>query len=246
MNQILFTQSTRQGSSRKADIGKIILFFCIFLILFGIILVVAGVTNKNKKTTDKEALQTQTGDNSLQAPVITEDDLDELEVDETKPKIQITVSGNYAKIKATDETQLDYITYKWNDEEETKIYPPQEDETTIQESVEILRGQNRLTVLAVDKAGNQYQTIKTYEGVTKPAIDILQEGNELVIKVTDEEGIDYVYYNLNGKEYKLRTATPQKELEYRQAMDEGDNRISMEAYNIKGEKTTFEGIAHSL
>lgn len=247
MNQILFTQNTKQNSS-KADINKIILFFVIFLMLFGIIMAVSGGINVYKKSAQKQAKQTQTtNENTLQVPVITEpEDPNNSEIDETKPKIQITVSGNYAKIKATDETELDYITYKWNDEEETKIYAPQEDETTIQESVEILRGQNRLTVLAVDKAGNQYQTVKTYEGITKPVIDVVQEGNELVIKVTDEEGIDYVYYNLNGKEYKLRTEATQKELEYRQAMDEGDNRISMEAYNIKGEKTTFEGIAHSL
>jgi len=248
MNQILFTQTTRQASSRKTDIGKIILFFSIFLILFGIVIAVAAGVNIYTKSAEKKATQPGTTDeNTLQVPVITEPDEPlEPEIDETKPKVQITVSGNYAKIKATDETEIDYITYRWNDEEETQIFAPQEDKTTIQESVEILRGQNRLTVLAVDKAGNQYQTIKTYEGVTKPVINIVQEGNELVINVTDEEAIDYVYYNLNGKEYKLRTETPQKELEYRQAMDEGENLISMEAYNIKGEKTTYEGIAHSL
>ena len=241
MNQILFTQNERPKSS-KADINKVILFFVIFLILFGIVLIVAGGVNVYKKSGQRVATNTQ-ADNSLQPPVIDEPDPN---IDEIKPKIQIVVSGNYAKIKATDEKELDYITYKWNSEEETKIYAPQDNNTTIEESVEILRGQNRLTVLAVDKAGNQYQTIKTYEGVTKPVIDIVQEGNELVIKVTDEEGIDYVYYSLNGKEYRLRTETTQKEIVYRQAMDIGENRISMEAYSINGEKTNFEGRAHSL
>jgi len=243
MNQILFTQNNRPSSS-KADLTKIIRVFCVFILIFGILLITSSGYSFFKETPKPTQNPSSSGD--LPPVPIPNPIPDEPEVDTEKPKLQVTVSGNYAKIKATDETEMDYITYKWNDEPETKISGYQEDKTTIQESVEVLKGENKLTILAVDKAGNQTQTIKTYQGVTKPIISVIQEGNELVIKVTDEDGIDYVYYMLNGKEYKLRTPTTQKELEYRQAMDEGENRISIQAYSINGEVTKFEGRANSL
>ncbi len=245
MNQILFTQNNKQKTG-KTDIIKIIRIFCIFIFIFGFFLTTSSGYSLLIEMNNEEITEPTENENLLPIPEIQDPIEDEPQIDTEKPDLQVSVSGNFVKIKATDETEMDYITYKWNDEPETKISAYQDDKTTIQESVEVLKGENKLTILAVDKSGNQTQIIRTYQGVTKPVISVVQEGNELVIKVTDEDGIDYVYYTLNGKEYRLRTATTQKELEYRQAMDEGENRISIQAYSINGEMTNFEGKANSL
>ena len=245
MNQILFTQNNKQKTG-KTDIIKIIRIFCIFIFIFGFFLTTSSGYSLLIEMNNEEITEPTENENLLPIPEIQDPIEDEPQIDTEKPDLQVSVSGNFVKIKATDETEMDYITYKWNDEPETKISAYQDDKTTIQESVEVLKGENKLTILAVDKSGNQTQIIRTYLGVTKPVISVVQEGNELVIKVTDEDGIDYVYYTLNGKDYRLRTPTTQKELEYRQAMDEGENRISIQAYSINGEMTNFEGRANSL
>ena len=245
MNQILFTQNNKQKTG-KTDIIKIIRIFCIFIFIFGFFLTTSSGYSLLIEMNNEEITEPTENENLLPIPEIQDPIEDEPQIDTEKPDLQVSVSGNFVKIKATDETEMDYITYKWNDEPETKISAYQDDKTTIQESVEVLKGENKLTILAVDKSGNQTQIIRTYQGVTKPVISVVQEGNELVIKVTDEDGIDYVYYTLNGKDYRLRTPTTQKELEYRQAMDEGGNRISIQAYSINGEMTNFEGRANSL
>ncbi len=245
MNQILFTQNNKQKTG-KTDIIKIIRIFCIFIFIFGFFLTTSSGYSLLIEMNNEEITEPTENENLLPIPEIQDPIEDEPQIDTEKPDLQVSVSGNFVKIKATDETEMDYITYKWNDEPETKISAYQDDKTTIQESVEVLKGENKLTILAVDKSGNQTQIIRTYQGVTKPVISVVQEGNELVIKVTDEDGIDYVYYTLNGKDYRLRTPTTQKELEYRQAMDEGENRISIQAYSINGEMTNFEGRANSL
>lgn len=170
------------------------------------------------------------------------------EGDVTKPEIELLVESAKVKIVAKDETALDYILYYWNSEDETRVDVREESLKQIEEKIDILKGENTLTIIAVDKAGNETIKEQTFKGVKKPKIDLARSGNELIIKVTDEEGIQKIEYTLNGKYYSTdpqKTGTPlnMKELEIKQPLEQGENKITIKAYNINGLETEVSGEA---
>lgn len=161
------------------------------------------------------------------------------EGDLTRPEIELLVDGQKIKIVAKDETQIDYILYYWNEEEPTKVEAREEAPKQIEEKIDILKGENILTIVAVDKAGNEQVKEQTVVGAKKPVIELAREGRDLIIKVTDEEGIQKIEYTLNGVAYSTdpqNTGTPlnKKEFEFKQALADGQNIIVIKAYNING------------
>lgn len=170
------------------------------------------------------------------------------EGDVIKPEIELLVESSKVKIVAKDETELDYIIYYWNSEDETRVDVREESLKQIEEKIDILKGENTLTIIAVDKAGNETTKEQTFKGVKKPKIDLARNGNELIIKVTDEEGIQKIEYTLNGKFYSTdpqNTGTPlnMKEVEIKQPLEQGENKITIKAYNISGLETEVSGEA---
>lgn len=164
------------------------------------------------------------------------------EGDVINPKIELLVESSKVKIVAKDETQLDYIIYYWNEEDETRVDVREDSLKQIEEKIEILKGENTLTIVAVDKAGNEEVKEQTFKGVKKPKIEATRSGNELIIKVTDEEGIQKIEYTINGVYYSTdpkNTGTPLniKELEIKQPLQQGENKITIKAYNISGLET---------
>lgn len=170
------------------------------------------------------------------------------EGDVIKPEIELLVESAKVKIVAKDETALDYILYYWNSEDETRVDVREGSLKQIEEKIDILKGENTLTIVAVDKAGNETTKEQIFKGVKKPKIDIAKSGNEFIIKVTDEEGIQKIEYVLNGIYYSTdpqKTGTPlnMKELEIKQPLQQGENKITIKAYNISGLETEVSGEA---
>ena len=138
--------------------------------------------------------------------------------------------------------------YYWNEEDGTKKEAGENSKKQIEEKIDIKKGTNTLTVIAVDKAGNEKKIEQTYKGVKKPQIEVLREGNELIIKVTDEEEIKRIEYTLNGQEYSTDpnntgASLGVSQVEFRQALAQGENKITIRAYNIGGVEARFEGEA---
>lgn len=168
--------------------------------------------------------------------------------DVTNPEIELLVESSKVKIVAKDETALDYILYYWNAEDETKIEVREDSPKQIEEKIDILKGENTLTIIAVDKTGNETVKEQAFKGVKKPVINLARDGKELIIKVTDEEGIQKIEYTLNGLYYSTdpsNTGTPlnRKELEIKQPLVDGENKITIKAYNISGLETEVSGEA---
>ena len=171
----------------------------------------------------------------------------ELEQGDTiKPEIELLVENSKVKIVAKDETALSYMSYYWNNEDETKIEARQESPKQIEDKIEILKGENTLTIIAVDKAGNETVKEQVFKGVKKPKIELLREGNELIVNVTDEEGVQKIEYTLNGQFY---TTDPEntgaslnmKEVQFRQLLSAGENKITIKAYNVNGLQEEVSG-----
>ena len=210
-----------QGKGRKEINEKI-------LIPVGTNTLVLKVTDINGKTaTYSEMYELQQGDT-------------------IKPEIELLVESSKVKIVAKDETALSYMSYYWNNEDETKIEAREESPKQIEDKIDILKGENTLTIIAVDKAGNETVKEQVFKGVKKPKIELLREGNELIVNVTDEEGVQKIEYTLNGQFYttdpeNTGTALNMKEVQFRQPLSAGENKITIKAYNISGLQEEVSG-----
>lgn len=161
--------------------------------------------------------------------------------DTDNPKIELTVNGGNIKISAQSTNTMSYITYKWNDEEETRVDVQNNEDKKIEKEIQIPMGLNELKVVAVDSKNETVTKTQKIQGVKKPVVSVVQDGAYLVIKATDDDNMKLVRYTLNGTTYEINIGET-KVIEYRQIMQEGDNRISLKAYNIHDVVTEFEGI----
>ena len=154
-------------------------------------------------------------------------------------KIELLVEGSKVKIVAKDETQIDYIKYYWNNEDETVVNAREDSPKQIEEKLSIMKGENTLTVIAVDKNGNESTKEQTFKGAKKPTVELYRDGQDLVVKVKDEEGVQKIEYTLNGTLYSTDPnntgeSLNQKEIEFKQPLASGSNTITLKAYSING------------
>ena len=79
------------------------------------------------------------------------------------------------------------MTYRWDEDEETKI---DINDTSIETSIEIPKGLHTLTLIAVDE-NNKSETIEQeVNGVTRPNLLVTTDGSSnFIIKASDEQGI---------------------------------------------------------
>lgn len=123
--------------------------------------------------------------------------------DKVNPEIKTTVDQATKEIviTATDETELDYVTYRWNDEEEQRQDVDPENPKEIKFNIEIPKGTNDLTIIAVDKNNNSTTKNDKYTGVTKPEIKITvsEDKKRIHIEAFHENGITELSLTINGQ-----------------------------------------------
>ena len=121
--------------------------------------------------------------------------------DTSEPIIDIKEEGEgLFKIIATDETSMDYITYRWEDEEEeTVVKVKNEGDTTIEETVDASRGKYKIYITAVDTSGNVATDDWSVQGALTPTIDVRRRGKKLRIKISHDKGFKKVEIYVNGE-----------------------------------------------
>lgn len=170
------------------------------------------------------------------------------ENDSKNPEIEISIENTKIKIVAKDETEISQVLYYWNQEEPTTINAQEDFADKIEESIDILKGDNILTIVAIDAAGNESKKEQVFRGVNKPKIEVSREENELTIKVTDETGIKKIEYTLNDVFYTTDTENTgrslgMKEVKFKQKLYSGANKIVIKAYSDSGIEAEFSGEA---
>lgn len=165
-------------------------------------------------------------------------------VDIITPVINIEAQGEVFKITATDETSLDFLTYRWNDEEETKVEPAEDNKKEISVEIEIKKGKNDLTIVAVDSSNNTTTETKTFKGVTKPEIGavVSEDQTQVNITVAHEKGIQSIVVELNGSDpitVDLGGGTP-TDASFPLPLSEGENKVKITATSIEGIPATEE------
>lgn len=312
MNQILSVKSTkknkknRMGNNAPIEIEKIVKFFAIIMIVFGIFMVGTGsyamyqnsklsgnsanptiyiedttatevtlqithtkelskVTyrwnnedeieiNCNGKKKVEEKIQIPTGKNTLYVYAV---DVNGLEGKTQKQytlqgdiDIEIKLSQDEKSVIVTAEgkEQLSYMTYRWNDEEETTIEIG--DMKTEQTINNIPAGQNTLTVVVVD-INNKTETKKQeVKGVSKPKVEVTTDGSSnFIIKASDEEGIKTVEFIINETDKNVLhldqvwpSLDDRKEFEYKYPLHDGENKLEVRVYNESDVSEVFKAL----
>lgn len=316
MNQILQVQENKKRNNNGAvDTKKIVLFFAVCLIIFGIVMLGQGIytvyqekqnekvepstpdgtgnvkvpgymtptitltkTEDNKvilnveseiaishiiydwngqssqtieemgKTNIEEIIDIPAGENILNISVI-DSNGQETKKSETyiveilKPVIELAVVGNNIKITVTSESELSYVTYKWNLEEEKKYdMITFENRTKFEKEIEIPKGQNTLKIVAVDIKNNSSEKSQEIKGIVKANTTTIVRGEYLYFTVTGEENIKTVEFEFNGKKQLMNAVTfgETKIVNYRMKMMLGWNYLKIISTTQSGaEDTTY-------
>lgn len=160
-------------------------------------------------------------------------------IDIVKPTIDIEQGqGLSAIITATDETKIEYITYRLDEGEEIRIDKNHEEDTVIKYAVtEIPRGEHTLYVTAVDSFGNTEtveQTIIVSTDVpTIHSIDVDKEIGKILIHASDVDGLKSIEVNINGQVYSMDDINL-KEATFAVNIRQGTNTLSIKLTNVNG------------
>ncbi len=158
-------------------------------------------------------------------------------------------------ITATDETEMDYITYRWNNEDEVKItvddVEDNDNRKKIEVKLEISEGSNDLTISAIDKAGKQATLQKTLNGLLNPTgkIEISEDKSNASVNVKHKNGISKITVRVNDGETQELGGIDELDDEAKKDITfdinlndygSGDKKIVVEAVSKDETKGVFE------
>ena len=218
MNQILFVEDKKRNNPE--DTKKIVLFFAVTIIIFGLILLGQGVyglyKNSENKVIQEETQTTQIG------------------VSQTETgEVLITVES---------ETIISELIYNWNSDASQTISG--NGRTTIQETVTMPVGQNTLIVKTIDVNGNETIKQDTFTlDVDKPEINLSLVGSNLKIAVNSKVDLSYVTYKWNSdEEEKIDMLTFEDKTTFEKEIEipKGTNTLfvtAVDIYENKSEKS---------
>ena len=147
------------------------------------------------------------------------------------PRIQMAQDGNNLKVKITSKEGLSYVTYRWDENEETKEEAQNATEKEL--TIEIPQGRHTLTIIAVDINNNTETKTQNVNAITKPNLQITTDGQHFVIKATDKENLQKLEYSLNGEPTKT-VEIDGTEYNYTIPLIEGENKLIITVYNTNG------------
>ena len=213
---------------------------------------------KNGITNFEAAIEIPEGHNILKIKVIdlkgqeieTEQEFN-LEEDKEAPKVEIDeellLREGKLKITATDENnKIKYITYKWNDEEETTVQAEDENQTSLEITIDVKRGQNILKVTAVNGIAKEKTLERSLKGVNEPKISVTRQGNNLYMRITHDMGFKKVVFTVNGQDYIYDENysgynSEQQELYYQFNLKQGENTVIIHAISNEDTQREYKG-----
>lgn len=228
MNQILQVQENKRKNS-PTDTKKIVLFFAVCLIVFGLILLGQGayntyLTKANEKVTPQNPT---TGGVQEPSEVIA-------------PTITLTKTNeNKLIINIESETAISHIIYNWNNESAQTL--EETGKTNIEEIIDIPAGENTLNISVIDSNGNETKKQEQFIVETsKPIIELSVIGNDIKISVTSEVDLSYVTYKWNSeteKKENMTTYEDRTKFEKLVEIPKGQNTLKIVAVDINGNQT---------
>lgn len=184
MNQILSVEPPRPKKEKKQkmrnssgggtiEIDKIVRFFAIVLIVFGIVMIGSGSYSMYQGM--------QTGNT------------------EAKPTISVQqVTETQLQIEVSHTTPLQRVTYNWNGEEMVEL--DASGKRSVQQTIEIPTGDNTLNIYATDQEGKETNYSQNYSIEGDISIDFAVEGSNLKVTASGKNEISYMTYRWDDEE----------------------------------------------
>jgi len=223
MNQILSVEMPKKKSKKnyqgqqhdKLNIKSIIIFFCIVLAIFGIVLIgmaIYSFINKNAE------------DSSNQAEL---------------PRINVTQNIKELEIEISSTSEISNITYNWEEKESQEVNAG--GKKSISFNVKIPSGNNIFKIAVTDVNGKRSEYSKEYVGAKEPnIIDFLPKyytdtgKNMLLVSLSEEEiikSISYSYDNNTEKTIEINNTKATIEIEEL----EGKHNLTIKAQYANGD-----------
>lgn len=197
-----------------------------------------NIINGNKRKYIEEKIEIPAGKNILKVKVTDENGntIDYQKEYEINSNINLEVVGNKIKITYSGDEEIAYMTYRWDEGEESTININSKE---IKEEIDAIKGLHTLTVVVVD-ANNKTETkVQKINGVSKPklTIDLNEDKTHFVIKASDDEGFKKIQIRLNQddkQKYVIDVNDSQKEIDYEFPIEikNGENLIEVKIFNV--------------
>ncbi len=187
----------------------------------------------NVESTYDEVISSSSGEDKMNPTI----DFKVVDVEEDGQKVR------KIRIIAKDETALDYVTYRWNDEEETRKDVEEENQKEIEFEIDIPHGQNNLVIVAVDKGNNNTSLPKQFSGVTRPEVKINVSADRTVVDITcsHENGLKTIEGSINDQPFQAEIPDENsKELTFQLPLSEGTNKLSIKVTSVDNTETVKE------
>ena len=230
MNQILQVQEKRNKRMTKPiDTKKIVLFFAICIIIFGLIMLVEGAYFiSQNKANEKVNPSTQQGTASPSEP------------EYVPPTISLTkTENNQVIINIQSEVAISHIVYDWNNETSQTI--EEAGKTAIEEIIDIPEGENSLNITVIDSNGKETKKSETYViESSKPQIGFSVIGNNIKVNVTSKSELSYVTCRWNSEQeqkYDMITFEDRTKFEKQLEIPKGQNTLKIIAVDKEGNKS---------
>lgn len=229
MNQILQVEQNKR-SNNSVDTKKIVLFFAVCLLIFGLILLGQGAYNVYLAKANEKV--------NPQNPPATSGDETPIEV--APPTITLTkTEDNKLVINVESEIAISHIIYNWNNEAAQTL--DETGKTNIEEIIDIPTGENTLNISVIDSNGNETKKQEQFiVEIPKPVIELSVVGNDIKINVTSEVELSYVTYRWNletEKKEDMVTYEDRTKFEKLVEIPKGQNTLKIVAVDINGNET---------
>lgn len=192
------------------------------------------ITGNGRKYIEQE-IEIPGGTNKLHVSVtdIEGQEISNEQTYETEDIIKMEINNGKVKVSAETETEISYMTYRWDEEQEEKV---DINATTVEQEIEIPMGEHTLTVILVDENNETITKEQKVKGVVKPKVQVkLDENKEnFLITITDDSGLDRVEFVINGENKTIKANESQKEMKIKLPLKDGQNIVEITAYNLDG------------
>ena len=118
--------------------------------------------------------------------------------------------------------------------------------TTVEASIEVNRGENIWTIKAVDIDGNETIKSAKFKGLKVPEISAIKIDNKVKTTITHDMGFEKIEFIINSEAYLYDELcegydSTKTTLEYTFDLQEGENTVIINAYSMEGTTKNYRG-----
>lgn len=154
------------------------------------------------------------------------------------PKIVLEQVEGEIKATITSTVNIDYIRYYWDEDVENAVKYTSNDIKYVTQ-IKVKEGTHKLIIEAVDIDGRTSRKEQKVIGDMKPNLNITTDGENFIIKASDDEELSKIEIKLNSNDVIIEEIN-QKEYTKYIKLEEGVNKISVKVYNKNGIYNTLK------